>query len=135
MKTVQTDKAPTPIGPYSQAVVVERFIFCAGQVGVDPKTEKLASGIEKQAKQTLKNIQAVVEAAGSDMEHVIKTTIYLKDVNDFAKVNEIYATFFSSHKPARATVGVADLPKEALVEIEAVALLENKACACGSYEC
>ncbi|MBI2036358.1 RidA family protein [Candidatus Microgenomates bacterium] len=122
VKTIQTDKAPAAIGPYSQAVVAGGFVFCAAQIGMDPVTGSLAEGLENQVKQVITNIEAVLEAAGSDLTKVVKTTVYLKSINDFAKMNEIYAKFFIG-KPARATVEVASLPKGALVEIDVVATL------------
>ena len=127
MKIVQTDKAPQAIGPYSQGIIANGFIFCSGQVGVNPETKTIGETIEEQTHQTLKNIKGVIEAAGSSLENVVKVTIYLTDVNNFAKVNEIYSTYFINHKPARATVGVADLPKgklatNPLIEIDAIAV-------------
>lgn len=122
MKTVHTDKAPQAIGPYSQAVVAGGFVFCAAQIGMDAKTGSLVEGLENQVKQVITNIGAVLEAAGSDLSKVVKTTVYLKNINDFAKMNEIYAKFFIN-KPARATAEVANLPKGALVEIDVIALL------------
>lgn len=112
---------PKAIGPYSQTRVVGNLVFCSGQIGVDPETEELKKGLEEQTKQTLKNLEAVLASQGLTLEHVVKTTVYLKNIADFPKVNEIYATFFTESKPARATIGVADLPKDALIEIEAVA--------------
>ncbi|MEO0226109.1 MAG: RidA family protein [candidate division WOR-3 bacterium] len=122
----KTDKAPAAIGPYSQAVGFGQFIFTAGQIGLDPKTGTLVQGgIENQTRQVLENIKAVIEGAGSSLEKVLKTTIYLKNLDDFAKVNEIYARYFSKEPPARSTVEVANLPKGALIEIEAIAYKEE----------
>lgn len=121
MKYTQTDNAPVAIGPYSQAVEANGFIFCAGQIGVDPKTNTLAKGLENQIKQIMANISAVLEAAGSGLSHVVKTTIYVTNMEDFPKVNEVYGLYFTDNKPARATIGVASLPKGAVVEIEVVA--------------
>ena len=121
---VQTDKAPKAAGPYSQAIIANGFIFCAGQVGFDPKSQTLADGIENQTHQSIKNLQAVLHEAGSDLNHIVKTTIFVKDMNDYTKVNEIYGNYFTENKPARATVEVARLPKDALVEIEAIALIK-----------
>lgn len=121
-KQIQTDKAPAAIGPYSQAIATENFIFCSGQVGIDPQTGSLLEGIEKQTSQAIKNLEAVLAEAGSGLTHVVKTTVYLKNIDDFAKMNTVYETFFKESKPARATVGVANLPKGALVEVEAIAL-------------
>lgn len=121
MKLVQTKNAPSAIGPYSQAIVVGDLIFCSGQIGIDPKTGELKKGIEEQAKQVLENIMAVLEAAGSNHNQVVKTTIFLTNIADFQKINEIYAAYFGGHKPARSTVEVKNLPKGALIEVEATA--------------
>ena len=118
---VSTDKAPKAIGPYSQAVKIDRLVFTAGQIGIDPATGELKQGIEEQTVQVMENLKQVLEAAGSSLECVLKTTIFLKDLNDFAKVNEIYGSYFEKNPPARSTVQVAKLPKDALVEIEAIA--------------
>lgn len=122
MKTVKTKNAPQAIGPYSQAVIANGFIFCSGQIGIDPKTGNLAEGLENQTKQIIKNIEAVLKEAGLNLECIVKTTIFLTNINDFAKVNEIYGSFFTNHNPARSTIAVAALPKGALIEIEAIAL-------------
>lgn len=122
MKYIQSDKVPAAVGPYSQAVEANGFIFCAGQIGLDPKTNTLVEGLEGQIKQIMTNISALLEAAGSDLSQVIKTNIYVTNMADFPKVNEVYGSYFTDHKPARATIGVASLPKGAVVEIEAVAL-------------
>lgn len=123
MQSIRTDKAPKVVGPYSQAIVANGFVFCAGQIGIDPQTGNLVEGIENQTKQVLKNLQAVLEAAGTDLSAVVKTTIFLADIHDYPKVNEIYGSFFTNTKPARSTVAVAALPKAALVEIEVIAVL------------
>ena len=120
---IATDRAPAAVGPYSQAVRVGDFVFTAGQIGIDPATGKLREGLEAQTRQILDNLQAVLEAAGSGLEHVVKTTIFLTDIADFAAVNAVYATAFPERPPARSTVQVAALPLGALVEIEAVALV------------
>ncbi len=120
---VHTDKAPAAVGPYSQAVRVGRLIFTAGQVGLDPSTGQLVEGLEAQTRQALENIAAVLAAAGTDLQHVVKTTIYLTDLNAFAQVNAIYGEYFTHDPPARTTVQVAALPLGALIEIEAVAVL------------
>lgn len=125
-KLIKTDKAPAAIGPYSQAITCKGLLFCSGQIGIDPKTGILVDGIEKQTLQVLKNLQAILHAAGTDLKKVIKTTVYLTDITDFTKVNQIYADFFKDHKPARATVKVSNLPKEALIEIEAIAVCKQK---------
>jgi 2-iminobutanoate/2-iminopropanoate deaminase len=123
-KIVQTDKAPKAIGPYSQAIRSEHLVFTAGQVGLDPATGELVEGgIEEQARQVLTNLKNVLEAADSGLNYVVKTTVFLKDMNDFAKMNAVYSEFFRENPPARSTVAVAGLPKGALVEIEAVAML------------
>ena len=125
--SIITDKAPQPIGPYSQATISNGFIFCSGQVGVDPQTNLLVAGIEAQSHQVMKNLGAVLEVAESEFEHVVKETIYLVDVTDFPKVNEVYASYFSDNKPTRATVEVSKLPQgtqkiSPLVEIELIAV-------------
>ena len=121
---VKTDKAPKAIGPYSQGVIANGFVFCSGQIPLDPASGELNTGpIEDQARLVLKNLGAVLEAAGSSFDRVVKTTIFLQDMNDFSKVNQVYAEFFKTPFPARATVQVARLPREARVEIEAIALV------------
>ena len=120
---VKTDQAPTPVGPYNQAIIAGDFIFTAGQIAIDPATGKLAENdIQKQTRLVIRNLEAVLKAAGSDLSRVVKTTVFLKDMNDFAAMNEIYAEFFSENSPARSAVEVARLPKDMLVEIECVAL-------------
>jgi 2-iminobutanoate/2-iminopropanoate deaminase len=124
---IATAQAPAAIGPYSQAVVHDGLIYCSGQIALDPKSGQLVKGdVKAQAKRVLDNLQAVLEAAGSGCEHVLKCTIYLSDMGDFAAVNEVYAKYFPKQPPARATVGVASLPKGALVEIDCVAALAPK---------
>jgi len=121
-RVIATDKAPAAIGPYSQAICTRDLVFTAGQAGLDPKTAKLAEGgIKAQTRQTLQNISAILEAAGSSLAKVVKTTVFLQDIGDFAEMNAIYAEFFSQQPPARSTVQVAALPLGALVEIEAIA--------------
>ena len=121
-QVIATKNAPAAIGPYSQAIVVGDLDFTAGQAAVDPERGKLIeAGIEEQTRQTLRNIEAILEAAGSSMNQVVKTTVFLKDMGDFAAMNAIYAGFFGDVPPARSTVQVAALPLGALVEIEAVA--------------
>ena len=120
---IMTSNAPKAIGPYSVAIQTERMVYCSGQLGLDPSTGELAgSDVETQARQSLNNLKNVLEAAETSLENVVKTTIFLKDMADFAKVNAIYAEFFTGTPPARSTVAVAGLPKSALVEIEAMAL-------------
>jgi 2-iminobutanoate/2-iminopropanoate deaminase len=121
---VHTDKAPKAIGPYSQAIRTESMIYTAGQIGLVPATgELVAGGVEEQTHQALANLQNVIEAAGSTLGHVVKTTVFIKDMNDFPKMNAVYAEFFGENPPARSTVAVAGLPKGGLVEIEAVVLI------------
>lgn len=122
-KIVTTDKAPKAIGPYSQAILVENLVYTSGQLGMDPAAMELVEGIEAQTRQVLTNLQHVLESADSGLRFVIKTTVFLQDMGDFAKMNVIYAEFFPENPPARSTVQVAGLPKGALVEIECVALL------------
>ena len=126
MKFVQTDKAPSAIGPSSQAVVANGMVYTSGQIALAPdgSDELLSEGIVVQAVAVLRNLEAVLIEAGSSLEHVVKTTIFLADMDDFALVNEVYAEAFGSHKPSRATVAVKTLPKNALVEIDAMALIK-----------
>ncbi len=120
---VSTDKAPAAIGPYSQAVVAGGFVFASGQLGIDPETGELAEGVESQTRQALLNLKAVLEAAGSSLEKVVRVGVFLKDIGDFPKMNAVYAEFFGQNPPARSTVQVTDLPKGALVEIDAIAMI------------
>jgi 2-iminobutanoate/2-iminopropanoate deaminase len=121
-EAVSTSEAPAAIGPYSQAVRAGNLLFLSGQIPLDPATGQMVSGgIEPQTRQVFTNIGAILEAAGLSFAHVVSATVYVADMNDFAKVNEIYATYFSAPAPARATVQVARLPKDALVEIQVVA--------------
>lgn len=120
-KQVATNKAPGAIGPYSQAIIAGNWVYTSGQLGMDPETAVLADHVQEQARQSLSNVKAILEEAGASMEQVVKTTVYLKDMNDFAAVNEVYSTFFTEPYPARSAIEVARLPKDALVEIEAVA--------------
>ena len=123
-KVIQTEKAPKAIGPYSQAIRTDTMVYTAGQIGIDPASgELIAVSVEEQTRQALTNVRNVLEAAGSSMENVVKTTVFLKDMNDFSKMNAIYAEFFGENPPARSTIAVAGLPKGGLVEIETVALL------------
>ena len=121
MKVISTDKAPAAIGPYSQARVVGNLIFASGQIPIIPATGALAEGLEAQAEQVFTNIANLLEAAGSDMGHVVKTTVFIKDMNDFGAINAIYARHFLEPFPARSCVEVARLPKDALVEVELIA--------------
>ncbi len=122
IKTIHTKNAPEAIGPYSQAIEANGLVFCSGQIGLDPKTGELVQSIESQTRRVMDNLVGVLNAAGTDLSFVVKTTIYLKNISDFPVVNSIYAQYFSTHKPSRATVGVLDLPKGALIEIDAIAV-------------
>jgi 2-iminobutanoate/2-iminopropanoate deaminase len=122
-KVIQSEKAPKAIGPYSVAIESGGFLFCAGQTGIDPATGDLVSPeLEAQTRQVLTNLKNVLEAAGSGLDKVVKTTVFLRDMADFPKMNAIYAEFFSSNPPARSTIAVAGLPKGGIVEIEAIAI-------------
>lgn len=124
MQVIVTDKAPAAIGPYSQAVKTGGLLFCSGQIALDPASGEMLQGtVEEETRQVMENLRGVLEAAGIGFERVVKTTIYLTDMADFPAVNQVYASFFDELKPARATVGVAALPRGARVEVEAVALL------------
>lgn len=119
---IQTDAAPEPIGPYSQAIKFGEFIFTSGQIAIDPRSNDLIKGnVVDQATQVLENLKAVLEQANSSLDQVVKTTIYLKSMDDFAQVNEVYARYFSESLPARSTVEVARLPKDVKVEIDCIA--------------
>lgn len=121
-KIISTDKAPAAIGPYSQAIEAGNFVFTSGVIPIDPATGELVTGsIEVQAEQAIKNLAALLTEAGTSTEKTIKTTVFIKDMNDFAKVNEIYAKYFTTDFPARSCVEVARLPKDVLIEIEAIA--------------
>lgn len=123
-QTIQTDAAPKAIGPYSQAARSATIVYTAGQIGLEPRSgELVAGGIEAQTRQVLLNLKNVLQTAESSLDLVLKTTVFLKDMGDFGKMNAVYAEFFSESPPARSTVGAAALPKDALVEIEAVALV------------
>lgn len=121
-KVILTQEAPAPVGPYSQAIQMGSFVFCSGQIAIDPKNNVVLTGdVKAQAELVMKNIGAVLKAADLNYDHIIKTTIFLTDMNDFAKVNEVYATYFKGQPPARSTVAVAGLPKGVQVEIEVIA--------------
>ncbi|MBI9048605.1 MAG: RidA family protein [Anaerolineaceae bacterium] len=123
-KVIITDKAPKAIGPYSAGIQANGFVYTSGQLGMDPQTGNFVEGgVEAETKRALQNLQAVLEAGGSGLEYVLKTTVFLRDMNDFAKMNAVYETFFTNQPPARSAVQVAALPKGAAVEIEAVALM------------
>lgn len=124
-KVVQTDSAPKALGPYSQAIVAGGMVYCAGQIGLDPASGNIVGGgVAEQTHQVLKNLRAVLKAAGSDLDRAVKTTVFVKNMNDFAAMNAVYGRpeYFGSAAPARSTVEVARLPRDVLVEIEVVAL-------------
>ncbi len=119
---INTNKAPAAIGPYSQAICIEDVLYTSGQLGIDPATGKLPEGVQAQTEQSLRNIEAILEEARFAKNDVIKTTVFIKDMNDFGVVNQVYSAFFGDHKPARSCLEVARLPKDGLVEIEVVAM-------------
>ncbi len=122
-KIVKTDKAPQAIGPYSQGIIAGNMVYTSGQLGMEPLTGELVNtSIEDEARQSLENVEAVLKAAGVELSDVIKTTVFVKDLSQFSDINEIYSEFFSENKPARSCVEVARLPKDANIEIEAIAL-------------
>lgn len=124
MKAISTNNAPAAIGPYSQAIEVNDFVYASGQLPIDPATGVFPEGgIKEQTAQSIKNAQMILEAAGTDLKHVVKTTVYLANMSDFAAMNEVYSQFFSEPFPARSAVAVKDLPKGALVEVEVLATL------------
>ena len=125
MKVISTDKAPAAIGPYSQARVVGNLIFASGQIPIIPETGALAEGLEAQAEQVFTNVAHLLEAAGSDMGHVVKTTVFIKNMNDFGAINAIYARHFLEPFPARSCVEVARLPKDVLLECEVIAVVKE----------
>lgn len=120
-QAIRTEKAPQAIGPYSQGIRIGNLIFTSGQIPVDPTSGEIVSGIERQTQKALENVSAVLSAAGANMGSVIKTTVFIKNMGDFAKINEVYSGFFIEPYPARSCVEVARLPKDVLIEIEAVA--------------
>ena len=123
MKSVSTEKAPAAIGPYSQAQICGNLVFASGQIPIIPETGAIAEGLEAQANQVFLNISNLLQAAGSDIGKVVKTTVFIKDMNDFGKINEIYAQYFTEPFPARSCVEVARLPKDVLLECEVIAEL------------
>lgn len=123
LETISTNQAPAAIGPYSQAMRAGDLVFTSGQIPLGLDGQVVEGGIAEQTHQVFKNLQAVLEASGTGLEQVVKATVYIKDMNQFAEVNEIYASYFGSHKPARSTVEVARLPKDVLVEIELIATI------------
>ncbi len=120
MKALHTEKAPAAIGPYSQGVIVGNLLYTSGQIPVDPATGNIADTVEAQAEQVFRNISEIVKAAGTDMSKVVKTTVFIKNMDDFAKINEVYAKFFTEPYPARSCVEVARLPKDVMLEAEAI---------------
>lgn len=126
MHSISTEKAPAAIGPYSQGVVVNGLLFASGQIALSPETgELVGSTIEEQADQVMKNVGALLAAAGTDFDHVVKTTCFLEDIADFAKFNAVYAKSFGEKLPARSAVGIDKLPKGALIEVEVIASVED----------
>ncbi len=122
-EVIVSSNAPAPVGPYSQAIKIGGLVFLSGQIPLDPKTSQVIEGdVKAQTKQVLENLKAVLTASGASLDSVVKTTIFLKNMGDFAHVNEVYATYFRNQTPARSTIEVARLPKDVLVEIEAIAL-------------
>lgn len=126
MHSISTEKAPAAIGPYSQGVVINGLLFASGQIALSPETGELVGAtIEEQAEQVMKNVGALLAAAGTDFDHVVKTTCFLEDISDFAKFNAVYAKSFGQKLPARSAVGIDKLPKGALVEVEVIAFVED----------
>ena len=124
IEPVATDRGPKAIGPYSQAVKANGFVFLSGQVALDPNTQQVVEGdVVRQTERVLENLKAIVEAAGSSLKHAVKTTVFLADMNDFAAMNEVYGRYFLTHRPARSTVEVSRLPKDVRVEIDLIAAL------------
>ncbi len=125
-QVISTDKAPRAIGPYSQAISANGFLFVSGQIAINPETgEILDAPAAEQTRLVLSNLKAILEAAGSDLSHVVKTTVYLKDLKEFEAINQVYSDFFGRHKPARACVEVSRLPRDVAVEIDAIAALKR----------
>lgn len=120
-EVIHTNNAPGAIGPYSQGIIVGDFVYTSGQIPINPATGVMETDIKLATKQSMENIKAILEAAGTSLENVVKTSIFLKDLNDFAVVNEVYGTYFTENPPARSCVQVAKLPKDAVIEIEAIA--------------
>lgn len=126
LRTIQTDQAPAAIGPYSQAIVAGGMVFTAGQIPLNPSTGEMADGgIEAQTEQVMRNLSAVLEAAGASLGSVVKTTVFVRDMEEFAAMNAVYGRFFGEHRPARSTVQAARLPRDARVEIEAIAAVRG----------
>ncbi len=120
MKEIKTQNAPAAIGPYSQAIVSGGMLYTSGQIPINPATGEIPAGVEAQARQALTNVKNLIEASGASIDNVVKTSVFIKDMNDFAKINEIYAEFFTEPYPARSCVEVARLPKDVLLEIETI---------------
>lgn len=120
MKEIKTTNAPAAIGPYSQAIVSGNLLFTSGQIPINPETGEIPNGVEAQARQALTNVKNLIEASGASIDNVIKTSVFIKDMNDFAKINEIYAEFFTEPYPSRSCVEVARLPKDVLLEVETI---------------
>ena len=124
---VYTDRAPEPVGPYSQAIIAGEFVFCSGQIALDPVSGTLVKGdIRRETTRVMENINEVLKSAGCSLDAVVKTTIYIRNMDDFPKINEVYGSYFNEKPPARATIQVARLPKDAHVEIECIALADKK---------
>ncbi|RST71133.1 RidA family protein [Siminovitchia acidinfaciens] len=124
MRIVETNNAPAAIGPYSQGIIVNNMFYSSGQIPLTPEGELVGGSVEEQAHQVLRNVQGVLEAAGASLDSVVKTTVFIKNMDDFGAINEIYAQYFSEHKPARSCVEVARLPKDVLLEMEVIALVK-----------
>lgn len=125
MKVVHTGKAPQAIGPYSQGIIVNNMFYSSGQIPLRPDGTMVEGGIKEQTHQVFRNLKAILEAAGASLDTVVKTTCYIKNMDDFAAMNEVYGEYFSEHKPARSCVEVARLPKDALIEIEVIAFVKS----------
>ncbi|AST95566.1 MULTISPECIES: RidA family protein [Shouchella] len=123
MKVVHTNEAPAAIGPYSQGIIVGNLFFSSGQIPLTPAGELVTGGVEEQTHQVFANVKAVLEEAGSSLEKVVKATVFIKDMNDFPRINEVYGSYFREHKPARSCVEVARLPKDVLIEVEVIATI------------
>ncbi|MCJ7842911.1 RidA family protein [Lederbergia sp. NSJ-179] len=124
MKIISTNQAPAAIGPYSQGVIVNQMFYSSGQIPLTPEGEIISGGVVEQAHQVFRNLQAVLEEAGASFETVVKTTVFIKNMDDFSTINEVYGSYFSTHKPARSCVEVARLPKDVLLEIEVIAAVQ-----------
>jgi 2-iminobutanoate/2-iminopropanoate deaminase len=132
-EVIFTEQAPAAIGPYSQAIRFGPMVYVSGQIPVDPATGNVSNDVQEQTHQSMKNLQAIIKAAGGTLQDVVKTSVFIKDMNDFAKINEVYGEYFKENPPARACVEVARLPKDVLVEIECIAAIPPTACGCGDH--